>query len=44
MRPRVNLPRLPTDSLKHGRNFKRLTGLSRMVCTAKNKDVTLKEF
>ena len=42
MRPRVNLPHLPTDSLKHATNFKRLTGLSGVVCTVKNKDVNYK--
>jgi hypothetical protein len=42
MRLRVNLPRLPTDSMKHAKNFKRLTGLSGMICTVKNKDVSYK--
>ena len=42
VRPRDNLPRLPRDSLKHATNFKRLTGLSGMVCTLKNKDVNFK--
>jgi hypothetical protein len=42
VRPRVNLPRLPTDSWKHATNFKRLTGLSGIVCTVKNKDVIYK--
>jgi hypothetical protein len=37
MRPRVNLSRLPTDSLKHATNFKRLTVLSGMVCTVKKR-------